>query len=120
VRYFVLHLLQQSFNISEIWGFHGGEDDDAAVLGCDTLKMETVCLSETLTPACGSTRRHNPEQHRFNIRFNFCCCDSRASLQVFISKTRPNFELTLFMKLDKVAHSDSYCQIPTTVTGRVL
>jgi hypothetical protein len=82
----------QRINLCEIWGPHGGEDDDVVLLDCDAvwtrrsipkfrrnmlstyplpinptsaLKMETVCFSEALVWTYESTRRHNPgEQHR--------------------------------------------------------
>jgi hypothetical protein len=55
--------------LCEIWGSHGGEDDDV-VLGFDVL---TICFSETSVSTCESTRRQIPEQrHRLLITTHRC------------------------------------------------
>jgi hypothetical protein len=56
----------------EIWGFHGGEDNnDVALLRCvdpevDANVLKTVCFSETLASSYESTQRQNPEQQHHN------------------------------------------------------
>jgi hypothetical protein len=59
-----------NYPATDIWGSHGGEDDDVVVLGCDVtsaLKMEKVYFSETLVSTYESTRRHNPEEQHHLI-----------------------------------------------------
>jgi hypothetical protein len=68
----------------EIWGSHGGEDDDFILLDYDAVKtrrllptfrrnilcpslglnMGIVCFYETLEATYESARRHNPEEQR--------------------------------------------------------
>jgi hypothetical protein len=50
-------------NSFEIWGFHGGEDDDVD----SALTMETVCFSETLASTDESIRRQNPEEEHYQL-----------------------------------------------------